>query len=185
MECSIGGCMAPRVARGYCQAHYRRWRLYGDPKAHIPLGSVGSIRLAENPPACDVDGCERRPKGQGLCPMHYQRKAKTGSTGPAEPLIGRCLPTIERLERFIERTETCWLWTGARSGKGYGIAAKEGTGTAAHRAVYEAHVGPIPAGLTLDHLCMVRHCVNPAHLEPVTVSENNKRAWRARRGETV
>ena len=42
----------------------------------------------------------------------------------------------------------------------------------AHRVAYEALIGPIPKGLCLDHLCRVRYCVNPAHLEPVTVREN-------------
>ena len=46
---------------------------------------------------------------------------------------------------------------------------------AVHRLVYELFVGSIPVGLTLDHLCRVRHCVNPAHLEPVTLAENTLR----------
>lgn len=46
----------------------------------------------------------------------------------------------------------------------------------AYRFAYEFLVGPIPDGLELDHLCRVRLCVNPAHLEPVTHAENNKRA---------
>jgi hypothetical protein len=45
----------------------------------------------------------------------------------------------------------------------------------AHRWAYEHFIGPIPAGLEIDHLCRVRHCVNPAHLEPVTKSENRRR----------
>lgn len=45
-----------------------------------------------------------------------------------------------------------------------------------HRAAYEIHVGPIPEGLTLDHLCCVKACCNPAHLEPVTALENYRRA---------
>ncbi|WP_187280760.1 HNH endonuclease signature motif containing protein [Microbispora sp. CSR-4] len=46
----------------------------------------------------------------------------------------------------------------------------------AHRAAYELYFGPIPDGLQLDHLCRVRHCVNPAHLEPVTGQENTLRS---------
>lgn len=48
----------------------------------------------------------------------------------------------------------------------------------AHRVVYESLVGPIPAGLELDHTCRVRRCVNPDHLEPVTHAENQRRSRR-------
>jgi hypothetical protein len=66
----------------------------------------------------------------------------------------------------------CWEWTGAKMPTGYGHFQ----GTTAHRASYEMFVGPIPEGLHVDHLCMNKSCVNPAHLEPVTPAENNRRA---------
>lgn len=50
----------------------------------------------------------------------------------------------------------------------------------AYRYVYEVEVGPIPAGLELDHLCLNPICVNPAHLEPVTKAENLRRQIRKR-----
>lgn len=65
----------------------------------------------------------------------------------------------------------CWLWHGYMDRNGYG---KYGSRWA-HRAVYEALVGPIPSGLTLDHLCRNPPCVNPHHLEPVTMAENGRR----------
>lgn len=72
----------------------------------------------------------------------------------------------------------CWIWTGATQ-FGYGrfsYGGFDGTrGYVAHRFSYEALVGPIPEGLVLDHLCRVRNCVNPAHLEPVTHRENSLR----------
>lgn len=72
----------------------------------------------------------------------------------------------------------CWLWTASLNFKGYGVACPGPAGrkAMAHRYAYETLVGPIPDGLQLDHLCRVRNCVNPAHLEPVTASENQRRA---------
>ena len=66
----------------------------------------------------------------------------------------------------------CWLWTGCVRSDGYGSVRFAGRVTYPHRVVYEFIRGPVPEGLTLDHLCRVRHCVNPAHLEAVTHKEN-------------
>lgn len=66
----------------------------------------------------------------------------------------------------------CWLWTACKIRNGYGQLWAEGGAVYAHRFSYELFVGSIPEGLTLDHLCRVRHCVNPDHLEPVTNQEN-------------
>lgn len=77
---------------------------------------------------------------------------------------------------YAETESGCWLWTGTIAANGYGVAhLADGRSTPAHRAVYEQHVGPIPVGLELDHRCRNKVCVNPAHLEPVTHSENMKR----------
>ena len=56
----------------------------------------------------------------------------------------------------------------------------EGQSTYAHRVSYLALVGPIPGDLVIDHLCRNPKCVNPAHLEPVTRAENQRRDWEAR-----
>lgn len=80
-------------------------------------------------------------------------------------------PLSERLMGKFEPEPNsgCWLWTAAVAGSGYGhIGNRPGGNKSAHRAMYELLVGPIPDGLELDHLCRVRICVNPAHLEPVT-----------------
>lgn len=94
------------------------------------------------------------------------------------------------IERFLakvqvgETPDDCWLWTGHRH-RGYG-QFNAGTRTAAgnqkpvgaHRWSYEHYCGPIPTGLVIDHLCEVRECVNPAHLEVVTNAENIARKFR-------
>lgn len=76
----------------------------------------------------------------------------------------------------------CWLWTSPGSAGGYGSFYFRGKQWLAHRAAYTILVGEIPAGLTIDHLCSVRSCVRPHHLEAVTLRENLRRAdvWRRR-----
>lgn len=81
---------------------------------------------------------------------------------------------LMRLSTLDERTG-CRVWTGAVDGNGYGKLSTVDGKSGAHRAAYETWVGKIPAGLTLDHLCRNRRCINPAHLEPVTVRENSMR----------
>jgi len=88
-------------------------------------------------------------------------------------------PTVE--QRFWAKVSKddrtgCWLWTANRCGKGYAMFSAGGTMRRCHRWAYEHFVGPIPEGLEIDHLCRVRHCVNPSHLEPVTHEENLRRA---------
>lgn len=78
----------------------------------------------------------------------------------------------------------CWIWQGAKTQRGdYGvIQLGRGVGTKrTHIVVYEAYVGPVPDGLTLDHRCPNNACCNPAHLEPVTRAENTRRQWAAGR----
>ena len=82
-------------------------------------------------------------------------------------------PLVKRFWSKVNKTEACWLWTAAKSTRGYGSIGTGDRRTAlAHRVAYELLVGPIPEGLTLDHLCRNHGCVNPAHLEPVTQREN-------------
>lgn len=86
------------------------------------------------------------------------------------------------LSRIVVTESGCWEWQGPRDAKGYGNtffgSRVDGTRRCArvHRKAYEAWVGPIPAGLTIDHLCCNKACANPAHLEPVTNQENRRRA---------
>lgn len=77
----------------------------------------------------------------------------------------------------------CWLWTRAKNDSGYGVVRTPRGLARSHRATYEALRGPIPPGLVLDHLCRVRACCNPYHLEAVTDLENKRRGRIARARE--
>jgi hypothetical protein len=86
-------------------------------------------------------------------------------------------PALRALAKVELDDAGCWMFTGCRCKKGYGrISAVPRRMLIAHRVVYEAFLGPIPDGLTIDHLCHNKGCVNPGHLEPVTQAEN-KRRW--------
>lgn len=88
-------------------------------------------------------------------------------------------PDEQRFWTRVSKASGCWQWTGFLNHDGYGRAWMHGKHVMAHRFTYEALVGPIPAGLVIDHLCRNRSCVNPAHLEPVTLGTN------LHRGDTI
>lgn len=153
-----------------CAMHYTRWQKTGDP------GRVRSSRGG----TCTEPGCDEPHRSNGLCALHYGRKQRTGSTQLANPPsekpwshLKRSADPLDRLMARIEMVESgCWLWLDTLNPGGYGSFRMNGTRMGAHRASYILHVGEIPQGLDLDHLCRVRRCVNPSHLEPVTRSVN-------------
>ena len=107
---------------------------------------------------------------------------------------------MARFQRLAKpQADGCWLWTGEGNSDGYGMfkAASGAQRMLAHKWAYLAYVGPVPDGLQLDHKCHTedlscaggkecrhRRCVNPAHLEPVTPSENTLRQRHFGRSKT-
>lgn len=77
--------------------------------------------------------------------------------------------------------ELCWVWTGPRTADGYGRARRRGRPFYAHRWAYAASGRRLDEGATIDHLCRVPACANPAHLTQVSREENARRAAAARR----
>lgn len=135
-----------------------------------------------NGPTCSVEGCHKPVLARGLCSAHYGKQQRNGS-----PLIDARDPYRNfdtRVARgpvpdYAPTLGSCLIWTGKTTTAGYG------TFTSAqkyvHRYAWERVNGPIPEGLTIDHLCRVRNCVNPDHLEVVTREENSRREMAARK----
>jgi HNH endonuclease len=85
------------------------------------------------------------------------------------------------LDRFwatlIEEPNTgCWIWLGSRTKGGYCQVKIGYKHVYVHRWAFEQFRGPIPAGLSIDHLCRTRSCVNPAHMQAVTHADNVRRS---------
>ena len=135
---------------------------------------------------CTIDDCDRRMLARGFCSRHYNQRHKAGLIAPL-----RVIPVPERFWAKVNKDGPvpdyrpdlgpCWLWKPEPAkDTGYGaFSAPELRGKLAHRYSYHLNVGPIPPGLHIDHLCRVRRCVRPTHLEAVTQQENNRRQWEA------
>jgi hypothetical protein len=99
-------------------------------------------------------------KGEPLRYVHGHARRKSG---------------VDFVRRDMGFETECWVWQRSINNGGYGMTFHEGRDMPAHKAFYLRHVGPIPEGLQLDHLCRVRACVNPEHLEVVTNALNCQR----------
>lgn len=133
---------------------------------------------------CGVANCAKPATDDGWCLTHYLRYLKFGD--PTVSFIHRqqgvevgSRTVLDRFwVRLVRVPSGCWLWCGQLT-NGYGSFKAHGKIHYAHRYSYETLVAPIPEGLFIDHLCMVKRCANPSHLEPVTNAENTRRACAA------
>lgn len=137
---------------------------------------------------CTIDGCDRPLLAKGLCRLHYDRQWRYGRT----ELLDRVRPPENRFWEKVDKNGPiperrpdlgpCWIWTATLSGpRGpYGQFFDGVRVVPAHRFAYELLVGPIPDGHHLDHICLNPPCVRPSHTEPVTLTENNRRAAKIR-----
>lgn len=120
---------------------------------------------------CTVPDCQRPMLARELCKGHYY-SWRYRNPGAVRVLGG---DPQARFWPKVQKGESCWEWTGARDAKGYGKFCLNRQVAYAHRFAYETLVGQIPDGMTIDHLCANKPCVNPSHMEIVTLEENTRR----------
>ena len=168
--CSVDGCESGGyLTRGWCKMHYARWMRHGETGAAAKQHSTSWAGET-----CKQDQCSAPVKSIGYCTAHYKRFRRWG-----DPAIKR--PAIPAEERFWSKVDNrgpseCWPWMAAVGAHGYGtFHPSKKDQVLAHRFAYELANGAIPEGLHIDHLCRVRYCVNPGHLEAVTPLENSSR----------
>lgn len=172
-SCALDGCDKRRDGRSrLCSMHRRRKQ------------RTGLLELAPKVArTCAVDGCESPHKARGWCTRHYDRWLHNGDVRADLPRYGKVsTPPAARFWRHVNKRGPipadaphlgpCWLWTGALQNRGYGyFAVSKGRMSLAHHFLG----GTPPKGLEWDHLCFVRNCVRPEHLELVTHGENVRR----------
>ena len=126
---------------------------------------------------CSVEGCDREPRYRGWCTKHYMKWLRTGDATTIRRHRSGTLPErfwprvlVGPIPEHRQELGPCWLWTGMRTKAGYGQMRFEGVMRYCHRIAVELVYGEAPK--ELDHLCRVRLCVNPDHLEGVTHQQN-------------
>ena len=121
---------------------------------------------------CSYPECGREHYAKGYCSGHYRQSKRGVPLAELMAVAPRGSTLEERILFRTNKTDSCWIWTGARKPGGYGIIDGGSDTKIVHRVAYELWVGEIPPNTDIDHTCFDRSCVNPDHLRPVTRKQN-------------
>jgi len=179
--CSFDACDRPCCARGLCASHDLQRRRGRTLTPLRPSRLTPKIHKA----TCSFDACGRSSQAKGLCSSHHAQRMRGRTLTQLRPLRWANTPLMPYLWSRIDKNGPvpeyapelgpCWLWLGGRHSCGYGKSTFNKKQLLVHRLTYEESNGAIPADLELDHLCRVRHCCRPSHLEVVTHEVNAQR----------
>lgn len=143
---------------------------------------IGGVDVAKS--ICAVPVCGRPVLARGWCSPHWARWSRTGDVQADLPVRVMGRTPYERVMATVWYIDGHWITTAVDTIHGYGQVSAGRNGASplkSHRVTYEHHRGSIPEGMVIDHLCRVKSCVNPDHLEVVTQSENCRRIDRVGR----
>lgn len=142
---------------------------------------IGVADMAKR--TCSIDGCDNPHDARGWCSKHYLRWKANGTTDDIRPdFFTRFWSKVNKNGPIPERRPDlgpCWIWTAYTDDNNYGRFNVEHRMEMAHRVAFVLAGGVIPDGYEVDHLCFVRPCQNPGHLEAVTHEENSRRSTAA------
>lgn len=170
--CKFDLCDYPSEVKGWCRSHYSQ-QYRGE--------QLKPINRNDPDRTCSYPGCDRKHYGNGFCSPHYQQWHRGSDL---KPLKIKWHDLRSKMEHYLEPDENgCWIWQLSLTPQGYGRVQWKGRFFQVHRQLWLELGKPIPEGLELDHLCRVRACANPDHLEPVTHAENMRRAGIARKAD--
>lgn len=168
--CSISGCNKISRSRGWCSAHYHRWRDHGDPLAGGAARPAWPGRKADA--ICSVTGCGERYCARGWCHDHYYRWRRNGDPLGGQTAMREAFDYYRNVVLPYAGDE-CLLWPFATDQNGYGKVRIAGRLRRVSRAVCEEVNGPPPtSGHQAAHSCNTPRCCNSGHLSWKTQSEN-------------